>query len=120
VRADLDALLRTQLAEETAMRGYVSTGDRFFLDPDGPPNPRFERQALALEKRLRDEGFSQGVQAVEDMRATHRIWEREVAQPLLRAPHARDADTREAYGKFLTDQMRIDGDRLRAQLTENG
>jgi serine phosphatase RsbU (regulator of sigma subunit) len=120
VRSDLDALLRTQLAEETAMRGYVATGDRFFLEPDGPPNPRFEKQAHALEDRLRSEGLTQGAQAVADMRGAHTIWEREVAEPLLRAPHARDVDTREAYGKFLTDQMRIDGERLRAQLAQNG
>src|SRR3982074_1891462 len=36
-RGDLDALLRTQLAEETGVRGYIATRDPSFLEADKPP-----------------------------------------------------------------------------------
>src|ERR1700694_3140100 len=42
-RVDLDALLRTQLAEEPGVRGYISTGDSTFLEADKPPDPDFDR-----------------------------------------------------------------------------
>src|SRR3984957_9537083 len=37
-REELDGLVRTQLAEETGLRGFVGTHDAYFLEPDGPPN----------------------------------------------------------------------------------
>jgi serine phosphatase RsbU (regulator of sigma subunit) len=119
-RSDLDALLRTQLAEETALRGYVATRDRFFLDPDGPPNPRFTEQAHALQARLRSEHLTSEAQIVDNMRAVHDTWERDVALPLLREPARRDADMRQAYGKLLTDEMRLDAERLRTNVTRAG
>ena len=85
-RSDLDSLLRMQLAEETSLRGYLSTGDQTYLDDNKPPNPLFGQQAQDLEARLREAGIPGGIPAVEDMLDRHRTWEREVAVPLLRDP----------------------------------
>jgi serine phosphatase RsbU (regulator of sigma subunit) len=115
-RSDLDALLRIQLAEETSLRGYMSTHDPTYLD-DEPSKAAFDQQADALEARVRDAEIPTGTRTVEDMRARHQTWERDVAQPLLRNPGSRDAYTQQAYGKFITDQMSRDATNLRGELT---
>src|ERR1700676_2950286 len=92
-RGDLDALLRTQLAEETGVRGYIATGDSTFLEADKPPDPDFDRLALDLEARLRAEGIARGPEVVEDMRTLHRTWEQQVALPLMRDPRSHQAYT---------------------------
>ncbi len=116
-RSDLDALLRIQLAEETSLRGYVSTHDPLFLDEDKPPNPAFDRQALAFEQRLRDAAISDAVATVEDMRRRHTEWEQTVAQPLLRNSASREAYTLQKNGKLITDQMSQDAAYLRGELS---
>ena len=119
-RADLDALLRIQLSEETGLRGYAATGDKYFLEPDGPPNADFDREASALERRLRADRLNGAADVIAKLRETHDLWERQVALPLLRDPHSADADPRQTYGKLLTDQMRGESAALRAQLTVAG
>ena len=115
-RSELDALLRVQLAEETALRGFVSTHDPIFLDEDKPPNPAFDRQALALENRLRDAAIPDAIGIVEDMRQRHALWESTVAKPLLARPSSRDAYEQQTKGKFITDQMSADAATLRNEL----
>jgi serine phosphatase RsbU (regulator of sigma subunit) len=116
-RSDLDALLRIQLAEETALRGYMSTHDPQFLEEDKPPDPAFDRQALALETRLRDAGISGGVATVDDMRVRHQSWEQTVGIPLVRNPNSNDAYSRQSKGKQITDLMSEDARQLRATLS---
>ncbi len=119
-RADLDALFAIQLAEETGLRGYVATRDKNYLDPDGPPNPRFDQQAAALDARVRDEGIAGGPAAVAQLRTDHRLWERGVALPLRRNPVSPTSASDQAYGKILTDQMRAQSKILRLALTAEG
>jgi CHASE3 domain sensor protein len=119
-RADLDSLLRTQLAEETGVRGYISTRDPQFLDSDKPPDPEFDRMALELESHLRAARLEHGPEAVEDMRALHLQWEQAVALPLMRDPGSRDAYVQQAQGKFLTDAMSRDANQVRVALTAAG
>jgi serine phosphatase RsbU (regulator of sigma subunit) len=116
VRSDLDAVLRMQLAEETSLRGYLSTRSTTFLDENKPPNPLFEQQARVLETRLREAGIPEGIPTVDDMIARHRTWEQEVALPLLHDPGSRDSYNQQAEGKFLTDQMSQDAAALREVL----
>ncbi len=85
-RGDLDALFATQLAEETALRGYVATRDPNFLDPDGPPNPRFDQQAQALADRLRSPHIAGGPRPIAPAARFHREWEQSVGLPLRRKP----------------------------------
>ena len=119
-RAALDTLLRTQLAEETGVRGYISTRDPQFLEADKPPDPEFDRTALALEAQLRAARLEHGPAAVEDMRALHLQWEQAVALPLMRDPGSRDAYVQQAQGKFLTDAMSRDAAQVRAALDAAG
>jgi hypothetical protein len=116
-RSDLDALLRVQLAEETSLRGYMSTHDPNYLAEGTPPDPAFDRQALALETRLREAGIPPGVATVEDMRNLHQSWEQTVGIPLIRNPGLRDAYSRQANGKVITDRMSEDARQLRATLS---
>src|ERR1700682_3199109 len=104
-RSDLDALLRIQLAEETSLRGYMATHDRLFLEEDQPPDPAFDRQASALENRLRDAAIPGGVATVGDMRVRHQSWEQTVGIPLVRNPNSNDAYSRQSKGKQITDLM---------------
>jgi len=119
-RADLDALLRTQLGEETGVRGYIATRDASFLEADKPPDPDFDRLALDLEARLRGEGIARGPEAVEDMRTLHQTWERDVALPLMRDPGSRQANAQQSQGKFLTDEMSRDAAQVTASLQTAG
>jgi serine phosphatase RsbU (regulator of sigma subunit) len=115
-RAQLDELLATQLAEETGVRGYASTKDPQFLENDKPPDPNFDRIALALESGLRIAALPGAPRTVEDMRALHLQWEQEVALPLMRNPGSHDAYVQESQGKFLTDALSRDADKVAAAL----
>ncbi len=117
---DLDDLLRVQLNEEASLRGFAATGDRYFLVPDGPPNPAFGREATALETELRGLGFTDTLPVVSTLLRTHDTWEREVALPLLTQPNGKDADARQAYGKHLTDSLREDAAGIRSRLNAAG
>jgi hypothetical protein len=111
-RSDLDALLRVQLDEEGALRGYVSTHDPAFLD-DKPPAGEFDQLARALQDHLRAAGVPDGAATVRDLQAQHMAWERDVASPLLRRPTSIDAYAQQQTGKLITDQMSHDADALR-------
>jgi serine phosphatase RsbU (regulator of sigma subunit) len=119
-RAELDALLRTQLAEETGVRGYVSTRDPQFLGADAPPDREFDRQALPLEAKLRSEGIVDAADTLVNMRAVHRQWEQTVAIPLMNNPGSRDAYVQQSNGKFLTDRMGDDAAHVRDALVLAG
>jgi serine phosphatase RsbU (regulator of sigma subunit) len=103
---DLDALVRAQLSEETGLRGYVATRDRYFLDPDGPPNPLFDEHADDLAQALRAAQLIEALPLVGQIRATHDRWESQVALPLLHDPANRDGLQKQTYGKLLTDELR--------------
>jgi serine phosphatase RsbU (regulator of sigma subunit) len=119
-RSELDTLLATQLAEETALRGYVATRDAYFLEPDGPPNPLFEQQAHRLQGMLEAEKIQGAADAVARIRQLHQTWERQVALPLRNEPTSRRAYILQANGKVLTDEMRGEAQTLRNALTLEG
>jgi hypothetical protein len=114
-RSDLDALLRIQLAEETALRGYMATHDPQFLE-DKPANGAFDAQAAALSDDLRHAAVPDATADVEDLRRRHGEWESAVASPLLRNPGGQDAYARQMQGKYITDKMSRDAETLRGQL----
>ncbi len=116
-RETVDAILREQLSEETGLRGFVATHDRYFLDPDGPPNPAFDAGVTALALRMQDAGVSEAVPIVYDLGKTHDRWERDVALPLLNNPARKDALKVQTLGKQLTDNMRGYSQELRDALT---
>ena len=110
---DLDALVRAQLSEETGLRGYVATHDRYFLDPDGPPNPEFDGRTRSLGAAIRSAGLVEALPLAEEIRTTHDRWEAAVATPLLHNPSRHDALAKQTYGKLLTDELRASAQMLR-------
>jgi sigma-B regulation protein RsbU (phosphoserine phosphatase) len=114
---DLDALVREQLSEETGLRGFISTRDRYFLDPDGPPNPDFDTRTAALAATLQAAGLTGAGPMVEQIRTTHDHWENQVALPLLRDPGRADALSKQTYGKLLTDELRAAAQMLRTAIS---
>lgn len=115
-REGVDAIVREQLSEETGLRGFVSTRDRYFLDPDGPPNPQFDKSDDALAQLVSDAGVAEAVPVVRAIRTIHDRWEREVAMPLLKNPGRKDALGLQTRGKLLTDQLRAASQQLRDTL----
>ena len=112
-RDDLDGLLRSQLAEETGLRGFVATGQRYFLEPDGAPSDTFGERAAALRRELVTTQIADGARLVEDLVKHHDVWETAVKDPLLKDPARADALAKQTYGKLLTDEMRSDASTLR-------
>ena len=110
---DLDALVRAQLSEETGLRGFISTHDRYFLDPDGPPNPEFDERSKALATAMRGADLVEALPLAGEIRATHDRWESQVAVPLLHDPSRRDGLAKQTYGKLLTDELRASAQLLR-------
>ncbi len=111
-REELDGLVRTQLAEETGLRGFVGAHDRYFLEPDGPPNPSFDERARRLTGMVNEAQIPRAPELVYDIQRTHDRWEREVAAPLLVNPQ-RDTLRLETSGKLYTDELRASSQALR-------
>ncbi len=115
-REGVDAIFREQLSEETGLRGFVATRDRYFLDPDGPPNPQFDQRVTDLAKVVEAAGVSDAVPMVLQIRTLHDAWEQKVALPLLKEPGRPDSLPIQTYGKLLTDEMRQASGDLRTAL----
>jgi serine phosphatase RsbU (regulator of sigma subunit) len=113
---ELDALVREQLSEETGLRGYISTRDRYFLDPDGPPNPEFDQRVALLATAVKGAGLADSLPLVDEIRTTHDRWEAQVAEPLLQSPGRADALSKQTYGKLLTDELRASANQLRESI----
>jgi serine phosphatase RsbU (regulator of sigma subunit) len=108
----LEGLLRAQLDEETALRGFLVAGERTYLRPYYVAQPGFERHVNQLQHVLETAHIEESYQILFDLRRSHAVWEREVAQPLLSQPTAPGEMDRLAKGKALVDRMRQDVDRL--------
>jgi CHASE3 domain sensor protein len=115
-RAGLDSLLRTQLAEETGLRGFLATHDPTYLDPDRPPDRDFDQIAIQVERQLRAQGLAHAVAVVADMQNDHRQWEQQVALPLIARPTAANAVRLESDGKLITDGMSGDAREMDLEL----
>jgi serine phosphatase RsbU (regulator of sigma subunit)/CHASE3 domain sensor protein len=115
-RDAVDTIFRQQLSEETGLRGFVSTGDRYFLDPDGPPNPQFDQLVTQLVGLINAAEVPEALPVVHDIRTIHDRWETQVALPLLAHPKRPDALEIQTYSKLLTDQLRASAQQLRDML----
>jgi len=116
-RDDLDALLRTQLAEETGLRGFIATHERNFLEPEAP-GETFDDHADALARDLPSLNIPDGTTLASDLRTSHHSWETDVEAPLLQNPNRADALEKQTYSKLLTDRMRQDANTLRQRLND--
>jgi CHASE3 domain sensor protein len=110
----LDGLVRIQLDQETALRGYLASGEKLFLQPYSDDDFGSELATFATTTRGLD--IADFDSSIDDLRKLHEQWERSVALPLLAHPHGKDALTRQTLGKVLVDQFRGDTARVRRLL----
>jgi len=118
-RDALGDLFRTQLGAENAMRGYVATGEKIFLEesPGAQPGGAFDGDADELAKELLALGLPDAARQVDDLRSDHDRWTSTVEKPLLADRNRPDALLRQTDGKLITDQMRADDNLLRAEIS---
>lgn len=115
VQQNLDGLIRVQLDEETALRGYLVTKDNAFLEPFlSATSDTFEERAAQLDALLHQTALDPGRAHLAKMVGWHQAWHHDVADPLARDPSAGNVAQRESYGKVLTDRVRTEADALRA------
>ncbi len=108
----LESLLRSQLDEETAIRGFLASGLRLYLKPYYKAEPNFEVHVNQLQSFLETAHLEESYQILFDLRRSHALWEKEVAQPLIAHPTAPGEMERLDKGRLLVDQMRRDVDQL--------
>lgn len=108
----LEGLLRAQLDEETALRGFLATGQRSFLEPYYGALPQFQTHLDELQTFLERARLPESYQILFDLRRAHDMWEKEVGQPLRSRPTAPGEMERLQNGKLLVDQIRRDVDQL--------
>ena len=107
-RLNLSRAMRLALDEETAVRGYVATGEPLFMQPYYVAHPQIETLTVLLPMQFAHAGLIEVIPALNDIRRLHERWEAAVALPLLANPHRADATQIQETGKRLFDQMRND------------
>jgi serine phosphatase RsbU (regulator of sigma subunit) len=115
---EIDDVVRIQLDQETGLRGYLASGETLFLQPYSQGNDNYDRAIGDFDATSKELGISGLQTATKEMVALHEAWEREVALPLLKHPHDKNALTRQTLGKVLVDQLRGDTNRIHAQLED--
>jgi signal transduction histidine kinase len=113
-RADV---LRLQLDQETAVRGYAATRNAIFLEPFWQSHARLDSAFTALRAnvaRLAPDLVS----TLDDERITHWRWLNTVALPIIKNPNGKTVYSLEVAGKGLVDRFRDDDDRIANALDE--
>ncbi|MFY9781865.1 MAG: SpoIIE family protein phosphatase [Candidatus Baltobacteraceae bacterium] len=114
----IDEVIRVQLEEENGLRGYLASGQSYFLEPYLANADRFSIGLEDFRRGTASLGISGMASSLAEMRSLHETWQRMVARPLIGDPHRRDALTRETLGKVLVDQLRGDANRVHELLQE--
>jgi serine phosphatase RsbU (regulator of sigma subunit) len=104
--------MRSELEEETSLRGFLVSGQKVFLDSYFRAHPAFIQHTDELRSDLQRATLTDGVAISDDMQNAHTTWERTVAEPLIAKPNAPDQRTRLQAAKVLAQQIRGDQDRL--------
>ena len=117
-------LLRTQLDEETGIRGYAATGNTVFLEPFVAARIDFPKRAADLQTRLHELRDTNAGNALADLVIAHARWEKLVANSVLRNTPSRLRVARYSLqvqyeGKLLVDRIRSDFDDIDNVLTRN-
>ena len=110
--AQTNLIGRLIIDEESALRGYIATGDERFLDPYNKAVDAFPGSLKYLNERKLDEDEKK---KVAQLVADHDIWRDSFAAPLIAETRARGGDqpaTRDVvlnlHGKQLMDSVRTD------------
>ena len=111
-QASLSALYVLQLKEDTALRGFLTSGDKANLEPFRD----FEKQFDSAWRDLR--GASTGAQLqldgalLADLFHTHELWIAKVYDPLLLAPNQAQSSGAMTLDKLLTERFQGDFNKL--------
>lgn len=108
----LEALFRSQLDEETGLRGYLASGQKPFLEPYYAAVPNFRQELDQLQTDLQEAQLTEGYPIVFDLRHSHDLWQTEVAKPLLAHPTAPGEMVLLQRGKVIVDRIRADFHRM--------
>ena len=108
----LQTCMRDQSDQESALRGFLASGQRLFLEPYYRGGPDFTRNVNELQRTLETADLRESYALAFDLRRNHTTWEREVAEPFILHPTAPGEQQRIKNGKLLSDQMRRDADQL--------
>ncbi len=111
-KGQLEALFRSQLDEETGLRGYLASGQKVFLEPYTTAQPRFRQALDALQSDLEQAQLTDGYPIVFDVRHSHELWQVQVAKPLLSHPTAPGEMDLLQRGKVIVDRIRLDFNQL--------
>lgn len=114
----LEELLKVQLDEETAVRGYAITRDSIFLEPYYAAATRYAPLVHQLQLVLEQEQLQQGREALAEFESVHQEWHHAVAEPLIRTPTVGSSVSLQKRGKGLIDQERYDASALELILAQ--
>ncbi|MBV8843403.1 MAG: CHASE3 domain-containing protein, partial [Bryobacterales bacterium] len=87
----LSELLKLQLDEETAVRGYTITREDVFLEPFYAASVQFVPYDRAVGNVFGQEHMTEALAALKEFNQTHAQWHRLVAEPLIAHPSVRYA-----------------------------
>ena len=107
-RIQIQRELRYAIDEETSVRGFVNTRDAAFLEPYYSARPALAALLVDMPSQFRSIGLDGSLPLFHDFAQLHSAWIRNVAMPLIAAPHRHDAVSLQRTGKNLMDKMRVD------------
>lgn len=105
-RDDLSTLLQLQTEQETALTGFLSTGQRVFLQPFYNDEPQESQIYPQMAKEMATLNILGTAATLEELHQEHDQWETQIALPLIRNPNPPDFIERLEREKLLTDQYR--------------
>ena len=109
---DLRTVFRYQLDEESALRGYLASGQQVFLEPYITARPLVDPVIDRLQQEVQNAGLSEAQVLLYDLKRAHEQWQAQIGDPLVASPSTADQIERLQRGKVLTDRMGADFDQL--------
>ena len=109
---DLDEIVQTQVDLQSALRGFVVTGDSSFLEPFGADERRFAAAVDEFDRTTKSLQVERMSSTVAEIRGIHASWTADVANPLISDPHTKGFRTRVELGTIYIGQLRGDTARV--------
>jgi serine phosphatase RsbU (regulator of sigma subunit) len=104
----LSELFQLQLDQETALRGFISTGQPVFLEPYESDEPKYKALFTQLERYVNQTNVQGASAPLLDLRRQHALWSTGVARPLIKNPNDPNAVSLLEHGKIIMDRTRSD------------
>ncbi|MBV8727631.1 MAG: SpoIIE family protein phosphatase [Candidatus Eremiobacteraeota bacterium] len=114
----LSELLKLQVDEETAVRGFTITHESVFLDPYYAASVQFGPIDRTVKNVFVQERMAEAQAALNEFEQAHEEWHRLVAEPLIARPSTGYAIDLAKRGKALIDAERNDASEMQMLLTQ--